>query len=116
MLESRTLHSVQIILQGVIVVDCEVGFHFVGLLGRHSIRVLNGCKGSRYLFHPRTRYTLILGSNNNDGAGDLSTVIKPGPDFASPLAWRSFVNEPSILQFLEERVHQEPLFEKQLFD
>ncbi|KAG0315680.1 hypothetical protein BGZ99_007323 [Dissophora globulifera] len=32
----------------------------------------------------------------------------------SPLAWRFFVGEPSIIQFLAERVQQEPLFEKQL--
>ena len=58
--KSRALHSGQIILQVVVVVDCEVRVHFVGVLGRHSIRVLNGCKGSRYLLHPRTRHTLTL--------------------------------------------------------
>jgi len=38
------------------------------------------------------------------------------PDVSSPLVWRSFVNEPSLLQFLEERVHQEPVFKQQLLD
>ncbi|KAG0040435.1 hypothetical protein BGZ83_002533, partial [Gryganskiella cystojenkinii] len=33
-----------------------------------------------------------------------------------PLSWRSFVNEPSILQFLAERVQQEPLFKQQLLE
>ncbi|KAF9976162.1 Transducin (beta)-like 1 X-linked receptor 1, partial [Mortierella antarctica] len=33
---------------------------------------------------------------------------------SSPLAWRSFVEEPSILQFLSERVQQEPSFKEQL--
>ncbi|KAG0362178.1 hypothetical protein BGZ54_008745, partial [Gamsiella multidivaricata] len=31
-----------------------------------------------------------------------------------PLTWRDFVSEPSILQFLAERVHQEPVFKQQL--
>ncbi|KAF9178248.1 hypothetical protein BGZ50_007948, partial [Haplosporangium sp. Z 11] len=33
-----------------------------------------------------------------------------------PLAWRSFVGEPSILEFLAERAQQEPLFKQQLLD
>ena len=36
------------------------------------------------------------------------------PDIGSPLAWRSCVNEPSLLQFLEERAQQEPVFKQQL--
>ncbi|KAK3813993.1 MAG: hypothetical protein J3Q66DRAFT_411466 [Benniella sp.] len=36
------------------------------------------------------------------------------PDIESPLAWRSFVNEPSLLQFLEDRVNQEPMFKQRL--
>ncbi|KAF9947522.1 hypothetical protein BGZ70_002638, partial [Mortierella alpina] len=32
----------------------------------------------------------------------------------NPLGWRSFVEEPSILQFLAERVQQEPIFKEQL--
>ncbi|KAF9967802.1 hypothetical protein BGZ70_008112 [Mortierella alpina] len=35
-------------------------------------------------------------------------------DLESPLARRSFVSEPSVLQFLEERAQQEPVFKKQL--
>jgi hypothetical protein len=38
------------------------------------------------------------------------------PDLSSPLAWRSFVNEYSLVQFLEERVQQEPVFKQQLLD
>ncbi|KAG0233266.1 hypothetical protein BGX31_004884 [Mortierella sp. GBA43] len=41
---------------------------------------------------------------------------QPSLDPASPLAWRSFVNEPSLLQFLSERVKQEPIFKQQLFN
>ncbi|KAG0288073.1 Transducin (beta)-like 1 X-linked receptor 1, partial [Dissophora globulifera] len=37
-----------------------------------------------------------------------------GMDFTSPLCRRSFVNEPSIIRFLAERVQQEPIFEELL--
>jgi len=37
-------------------------------------------------------------------------------DLNSPLAWRSFVNDPSVLQFLEERIQQEPLFKQLLLE
>jgi len=36
------------------------------------------------------------------------------PDSSSPLMWRSFVKDHSLLEFLEERVQQEPVFKKQL--
>ena len=51
-----------------------------------------------------------------DTTEEVSSVIEQGPDLNSPLAWRSFVNEPSILQFLEERVQQEPWFKEHLLD
>jgi len=38
------------------------------------------------------------------------------PDSNSPLVWRSFVNEISLLQFLKERVQQEPIFKRQLLE
>jgi len=48
---------------------------------------------------------------------DPSTVAdKEGPDANSPLVWRSFVSDHSLLQFLDERVEQEPTFKKQLHD
>jgi len=37
-----------------------------------------------------------------------------GPDLDSPLVWRSFVNDHSLLKLLEERVQQEPVFKSQL--
>ncbi|KAK3805037.1 MAG: hypothetical protein J3Q66DRAFT_393564 [Benniella sp.] len=43
-------------------------------------------------------------------------TVERGPDLSSPLAWRSFVNEHSLVQFLEERVQQEPVFKQQLLD
>jgi len=49
-------------------------------------------------------------------AGEKIRTTEQGPDFSSPLAWRSFVNEHSLVQFLEERVQQEPVFKQQLMD
>jgi len=48
------------------------------------------------------------------GLEEETTVEEYVPDLDSPLAWRSFVNEHSLLQFLEERVQQEPIFKEQL--
>jgi len=45
-----------------------------------------------------------------------SITVGQEPDLNSPLAWRRFVNESSMIQFLEERVRQEPIFKQQLFD
>jgi len=45
-----------------------------------------------------------------------TTPVEQGPDLNSPLAWRYFVDEPSVLQFLTERVQQEPVFKQQLLD
>jgi len=41
-------------------------------------------------------------------------TIEQGPDPSSPLVWRTFVEEYSLVQFLEERVQQEPVFKQQL--
>jgi len=38
------------------------------------------------------------------------------PNFDSPLVWKSFMNDYSLMQFLEERVLQEPLFKRRLLD
>ncbi|KAK3809339.1 MAG: WD40-repeat-containing domain protein [Benniella sp.] len=38
------------------------------------------------------------------------------PDPNSPLVWRSFINDHSLLKLLEERVQQEPVFKFQLLD
>ncbi|KAF9939552.1 hypothetical protein BGZ67_009318 [Mortierella alpina] len=45
---------------------------------------------------------------------DNASPIEQGPDPDSPLVRRYYVGEPSILQFLEERLQQEPDFRKQL--
>ncbi|KAK3813320.1 MAG: WD40-repeat-containing domain protein [Benniella sp.] len=56
----------------------------------------------------------VANSNDDDGIEEAPSMIEQEPDTDSPLIWRSFINEPSTLQFLEERVLQEPLFRQQL--
>jgi len=55
-------------------------------------------------------------SFNVDSTTEEVSPVDQVPDINSPLAWRYFINEPSLLQFLCERVHQEPEFRKQLFN
>jgi len=52
------------------------------------------------------------------GCGEETTVTttEQEPDPNSPLVWRRFVGDYSLLQFLEERVHQEPVFKNQLLE
>ncbi|KAG0004609.1 hypothetical protein BGZ65_000060, partial [Modicella reniformis] len=47
-------------------------------------------------------------------AKEETVAVEQEPDLSSPLVWRNFVREPSLLQFLEERVRQEPIFKQQL--
>jgi len=58
----------------------------------------------------------IESSDDHDTVEPESAITGQEPDINSPLVWRSFVNEPSVLQFLEERVRQEPLFRQSLLD
>jgi len=55
-----------------------------------------------------------MSSDEQDAVED-SDIVKQ-QDINSPLLWRRFIDAPSVLQFLEERVHQEPLFKQQLLD
>ena len=45
---------------------------------------------------------------------EVEEPVEQGPDPHSPLAWRYFLNEPSVLHFLSERAQQEPIFKQQL--
>ena len=45
---------------------------------------------------------------------EKSGTLRLEPDLNSPLVWRCFTREPSVLQFLEERANQEPSFKQQL--
>jgi len=48
-------------------------------------------------------------------SNQMGDALEREPDVDSPLMWRIFVNDHSLLQFLEERVQQEPAFKQQLF-
>jgi len=61
----------------------------------------------------------VSSAMSSDGHGAVTRVpvtVKKELDLNSPLAWRSFVNEPPVIQFLEERVQREPLFKQQLLN
>ncbi|KAG0220037.1 hypothetical protein BGX31_011102 [Mortierella sp. GBA43] len=47
-------------------------------------------------------------------SGVAPATSEQEPDIDSPLVWRDFVKDASLLHFLQERVQQEPEFEKQL--
>jgi len=76
----------------------------------------------------RRRATLMPSLGNRGSVSSVSSfeihvaddreirAIERGSDLSSPLAWRSFVNEYSLVKFLEERVQQEPIFKQQLLD
>jgi hypothetical protein len=53
----------------------------------------------------------------DDTTGEVNvTSVEPVPDINSPLAWKYFINHPSVLQFLSERSQQEPMFKKLLLE
>jgi hypothetical protein len=56
----------------------------------------------------------VMSSEGQELDGEESGVVDQGPNLNSPIAWRSFLSDPSVLQFLEERVQQEPMFKRQL--
>ncbi|KAG0243670.1 hypothetical protein BGX31_010371 [Mortierella sp. GBA43] len=58
----------------------------------------------------------VSSDDEDDPVEDVSLTVRREPDSRSPLVWRSFVRETPVLQFLEERVQQEPLFKMQLRD
>jgi len=86
---------------------------------------------SRAIFDPqdwKERATPQPGQNRRDSMSSLfsfeirdvdervASDIDQKPDSNSPLVWRSFVNEPSLLQFLVELVQRERIFKQQLLD
>ncbi|KAK3823221.1 MAG: WD40-repeat-containing domain protein [Benniella sp.] len=56
----------------------------------------------------------VYSFETNDDAKEGSAALEQEPDINSPLVWRSFVNDHSLLHFLEERVQQEPAFKNHL--
>jgi len=58
----------------------------------------------------------LMSSDEYGTVGNEPVAVGQEPDLNSPLSWRRFVNEPSVIQFLKERMQQEPLFKQQLLD
>jgi len=68
---------------------------------------------------PLTRRMSIqsdVSSDEQDPVEEMPVVFDQEPEPNSPLVWRSFVKESSIIQFLEERVQQKPHFKQLLLD
>ncbi|KAG0068020.1 hypothetical protein BGZ89_005340 [Linnemannia elongata] len=63
-------------------------------------------------FYSRTIYDPL----NHDGDDDGREDREPGPDLMTRLSRMNIVDEQSILQFLAERVSQDPTFGRQLRD
>jgi len=66
--------------------------------------------------HRRGSVSSVMSYDVQDTVEAGSAINEREPGLESPLAWRRFMYDPSVLQFLEERVHQEPLFKQHLFD
>jgi len=64
----------------------------------------------------RSSASSVWSFENCDNLEKNASDHQQEPDISSPLVWRSFVNEPSHSQFLEERDDQEPVFKQQLLD
>ena len=62
----------------------------------------------------RKNVSSTLSVEIHSGEEEGTTNTKQEPDPNSPLVWRRFVNDYSLLQFLEERVQQEQAFKDQL--
>ena len=63
---------------------------------------------------PSRRESMLLTVSSDVDASYKESTILRELDLRSPLVWRDFVNDYSLLQFLEERVQREPVFKEQL--
>ncbi|KAG0221419.1 hypothetical protein BGX31_009911 [Mortierella sp. GBA43] len=71
-------------------------------------------KASRPILARRRSSDSVMSFESNDSDDEATTTIDQGPDHGSPLIWRNFVNDQLILEFLEDRVQQEPSFKQKL--
>ena len=67
-----------------------------------------------YVTRRRGSMSSTLSFEINDLTQGSAVTVEREPDIDSPLVWRSFVNDYSLLQFLKERVQREPAFKQQL--
>ena len=64
----------------------------------------------------QTDVSSIMSCDGCDPEEKSATMTEQGPTLNSPLAWRSFLKDPSVVQFLEERVQQEPMLKQRLLE
>ena len=84
---------------------------------------------SRAIFDPQDRKSRTASESASGRRGSVSSTLSfekncgdeeevanvvQGPDRSSPLVWRRFVHDHSLMHFLEERVQQELAFKDQL--
>ncbi|KAG0210252.1 hypothetical protein BGX31_001951 [Mortierella sp. GBA43] len=69
---------------------------------------------SGLVMNRRGSMSSALSIESQDETDDEAVATKQDSDFDSPLVWRNFVNDSSLLNFLEEIVQQEPLFKTRL--
>ncbi|KAK3828964.1 MAG: WD40-repeat-containing domain protein [Benniella sp.] len=62
----------------------------------------------------RMNASSLMSFDGRDPEQKSAAAVEQEPSPNSPLAWRCFLSDPSVLQFLEERVQQEPLFKELL--
>jgi len=63
----------------------------------------------------RRSVSSTLSIESQDCFDQMAEANEPEPDVVSPLVWRTIMKDHSLLQFLAERVQQEPLFKQRLF-
>ncbi|KAF9357758.1 Transducin (beta)-like 1 X-linked receptor 1 [Mortierella sp. NVP85] len=85
-------------------------------LARAMLRPHEKRKGSasRHVVRRRGNMGSTTSFEMKSGSKDRAAKRQQDPEFNSPLVWRNFVNNHSLLQFLGERVQQEPAFKDQL--
>ncbi|KAK3824921.1 MAG: WD40-repeat-containing domain protein [Benniella sp.] len=71
---------------------------------------------SQELTCTRRRSVDSTSSFENVHTKEETDLVGHEPDLNSPLAWRSFAQEPSVIQFLGERVQQEQSLKRQLLE
>jgi len=71
---------------------------------------------SQELTSSRRRSVDSTSSFENVHTKEETDPVGHEPDLNSPLAWRSFAQEPSVIQFLGERVQQEQILKRQLLE
>ncbi|KAG0220847.1 hypothetical protein BGX31_010462 [Mortierella sp. GBA43] len=101
---------------------CGNKFHFIhpsfleyGLaLAVHDPQEFKRVTTSKPALTRRGSMDSVMSFESNDTDVDATTTVDNGHEQESPLIWRTFVNDHSILEFLEDRARQDPLCKQKL--